>query len=272
MDRTILRGERVPSIGLGTWGLSGRTCRLAVYRALEMGYRHIDTARKYGNERRIGEALAASSVDRDEVFVTTKVWGRNATHEGVHESARESLDRLGVEYVDLLLLHWPNPRVPIEESMLALAELRDEGIARHIGVSNFGPSRLRRARRASDAPLFANQAPFHPYKPQTELVEQCRRREMVLIAYSPLSHGGVSHDPVLRIIGERYDKTPAQVALRWVIQHDGVVAIPRATSPIHQRENLDVFDFELTDDEMDRIRRPSRLRTAFGWVRGRLQR
>ena len=245
---------------------------MAVYRALEMGYRHIDTAWKYGNERRVGEALAASDVDRDEVFLTTKVWARNAGYEDVHDSARESLDRLGVDSVDLLLLHWPNPRIPIEESMLALAELQDEGLTRHVGVSNFGPTRLRRARRASDVPLFADEAPFHPYKPQTELLEQCRRRGMLLIAYSPLNDGGFAGDPVLRMIGERHEKTPAQIALRWTIQHEGVVAIPNAKSPVQQRQNLNVFDFELTDDEMERIHRPSRARTALGWLRGRVLR
>jgi diketogulonate reductase-like aldo/keto reductase len=269
-DRHVtIAGDAVPKLGLGTWRLTGETCYEAVRTALELGYRHVDTAARYGNEREVGRAIADSDVDREDVFLTTKVWGVHASENGVRRSTRQSLDRLDVARVDLLLIHWPNPLVSVGETLGALADCREDGLTRHIGVSNYSQSRLETAIGATDAPIFANQVQMHPHRPRRSLRDFCQREDVMLTAYSPLMHGGAMADDVLADVAAEYDKTPAQVCLRWVVQHDNVVAVPKATSELHQRENLDIFDFSLTPAEMGRIERPSLLRTVFGWVRGR---
>ncbi|WP_254768051.1 aldo/keto reductase [Salinilacihabitans rarus] len=271
VSRVVSNGDvEVPTIGLGTWRLTGNRCRRAVETALDLGYRHVDTAQRYGNERAVGLALAASDVPREEVFLTTKVFGTNAGYDDVLDSTEESLDRLGVDRVDLLLLHWPNPLVDVEETMAAMNRLREEGKARHLGVSNFSRRQFAAARAASDAPLVTNQVQFHPYNPQRELLRYCQDEGVLLTAYSPLAHGGVIHDDTLTEIGARYGKTPAQVALRWAIQHRNVLAIPKASSRAHVAENLDVFDFELSRAEMETVTNASPFRTGLAWVRGRL--
>jgi diketogulonate reductase-like aldo/keto reductase len=279
-DTVTVGGVDVPAIGLGTWRLRGDDCRRTVETALDLGYRHVDTAQAYGNERQVGAAVRSSAVDRDDVFLTTKLDGDSRRDEAVRRSVRESLDRLGTDYLDCLLIHWPNgrppvlpvslPGPPLAETLTAMNELVEDGLVRHIGVSNFGIRLLDEARRLADAPIFANQVQFHPYWDQRRLHSYCRRHDVLLTAYSPLCHGGVLDDDRLAAVGRRYDKTPAQVAIRWVIQHDGVRAVPKATSREHLAANLDVFDFELTETEMDRIRRPSKLRTFAGFVRSRL--
>jgi len=267
--RTVtIDGDDVPTLGLGTWRLTGETCYEAVRTALEMGYRHVDTAERYGNEAEVGRAIADSDVDRGDVFLTTKVWGFHASEPGVRRSARKSLERLGVDQVDLLLIHWPNPLVALSETLGALADCRTDGLTRHIGVSNYSQSRLQSAMAECDAPVFADQVQMHPHRPRRSLREFCREEDVMLTAYSPLMHGGAMNDHVLAEVASNYDKTPAQVCLRWVIQHENVVAIPKATSEAHQRENMDLFDFSLTDAEMARIERPSLFRTALGWIRG----
>ncbi|MFC4246530.1 aldo/keto reductase [Natribaculum luteum] len=263
-------GLEIPTVGLGTWRMTGHTCRRAVETALELGYRHVDTAQKYGNEREVGIAISASDVSREELFLTTKVWGRNARYDDVLESTKASLDRLGVDYVDLLLVHWPNPLVDVAETMAAMNDLHEEGLVRAIGVSNFSVDQLQKAQRASDLPLLTNQVQFHPYEPQRELLAYCQDEEIVLTAYSPLAHGGVVHDDTLTEIGWRYGVSPAQVAIRWAIQHAGVIAIPKAASREHLAENVDVFDFELTRSEMAEITNASSLRSGLAWLRGRL--
>jgi diketogulonate reductase-like aldo/keto reductase len=213
--------------------------------------------------------------------LTTKLDGGSRTDGAVQRSVRESLDRLGTDYLDCLLIHWPNGRPPflpvsvlggppLAETLTAMNELVDEGLVRHLGVSNFDVQLLDEARRLSDVPILADQVQFHPYWDQRRLLSYCRRNDVLLTAYSPLCHGGVLDDDRLVAIGRRYDKTPAQVAIRWAIQHDGVCAIPKATSRDHLAANLDVFDFELAEAEMERIRRPSKLRTFAGFARSRL--
>lgn len=270
MEYATVQGESVPKIGLGTWQLQGETCRQTVRAALEMGYRHVDTAQAYDNERQVGRAIAASAVPREEVFLATKVWPGHRTRESIVNAATSSLARLGVEYVDLLLIHWPHPLASIAEVMVALNDCKGRGLTRHVGVSNFTTEQLQMARAASNAPVFTDQVQFHPYSPQRDLRAYCRAHDVLLTAYSPLARGGVLRDDVLAEIGVKYGKSPAQVALRWAVQQEGVVAIPKASSERHLRENLDVFDFELSDAEMVRVERPSRLRTGASFVRSQL--
>lgn len=272
MEYVSVQGEEVPVLGLGTWNLTDDECVRAVRSALDLGYRHIDTAQDYDNEREVGHAIAASEVPREECFVTTKLWPTNYRYEDVVESTRASLDRLGMEYVDLLLMHWPHVLVPTEETLGAMADLVDEGLVRHVGVSNFSRSRLEEARELSREPLFTDQVQYHPHRDRSDLLEYCQREGIMLTAYSPLVHGGLIGDDRLAAIGERYGKTAAQVALRWLVQQEMVAAIPKATSREHLAANIDVFDFSLSDEEMAEISDPSRLRTVLGMARGRLGR
>jgi diketogulonate reductase-like aldo/keto reductase len=244
----------IPKLGLGTWQNTGRTCVRTVQTALEMGYRHVDTAQMYDNEAAVGEGIARADVDREDVFVTTKVWRSNLRYRDVVESVHASLDRLGLSSVDLLLIHWPHPRVPLEETLSAMVELSEEGATEHIGVSNFTRSQLAAARAATSVPIVADQVLYHPYNDQADLLASCRDHDVALTAYSPLARGDVLSDPVLERIGDRYGKSPAQVALRWLVQQDGVVAIPKATSREHLAANAAVFDFSLSADEMARVR------------------
>ncbi len=190
-------------------------------------------------------------MDRGEVFLTTKVWPNDFAYERVIQKTRESLSRLGTDYVDLLLMHWPNERVPLEETLGAMRSLQEEGNVRHVGVSNFSPSLVEEA--SDHAEIFCNQVKYHPYKDQSPLLEQARQSDYLLTAYTPLARGGVEDDATLREIGETHGKTASQVTLRWLIQQEKVCAIPKATGEDHLRANLDVFDFELFAEEMDRI-------------------
>ncbi|MFD1514747.1 aldo/keto reductase [Halomarina rubra] len=269
MEYVTVQGVEVPKLGLGTWRLTGDDCRNAVQTALDLGYRHVDTAQAYGNERQVGAAIASSDVDREDVFLATKLEGGNRDYDGVLRSTDESLAKLRTDYLDLLLIHWPNRRVPTRETLDAMAELVDDGKVKHVGVSNFKRDALDEARTQADVPIFTDQVQFHPYWDQTDLLDYCAIHDVLLTAYSPLGHGGVLDDPVLAEVGDRYDKSPAQVALRWATQHDPVATIPKATSPEHLEANLAVFDFELTDAEMERISQPSKLRTLSGFVKSR---
>ena len=270
MERVSVRGEAIPKIGIGTWRMDEQTARRAVSTALDLGYRHVDTAQLYENERGVGRAIREAEVDRADVFLTTKInpWHRH--FDTMLESVEESLERLGVDYVDLLLIHWPNPLANLETVMAALDEARDLGLTRHIGVSNFGRDRLDRARELASSPVFTDQVQFHAFWPQRTLLEYAEREALVVTAYSPLARGCLVSDEVVEAVAGKYDKTPAQVALRWVIEHDNVITIPKSTSAAHLAENLDIFDFELTDAEYERIARPSKLRTGACYLRQRL--
>jgi 2,5-diketo-D-gluconate reductase B len=246
-----IKGEKVPSLGLGTWRLSGQECIKAVERAFALGYRHIDTAQMYANEGDVGRGILNSGVGREDVFLVTKVSTSNFSHDSVIRSTHGSLKKLGTEYVDLLLMHWPNPSVPLGETLGAMTELQEEGSVKHVGVSNFPPSMVEEATRY--ATVFCNQVEYHPYRAQDQLLGQAREMDYLLTAYSPVAKGRVSRDVPLREIGEAYGKTPAQVALRWLIQQEKVAAIPKAASENHLRSNFDIFDFELSDEEMERI-------------------
>jgi len=255
-------GAKIPAIGLGTWELRGRTCARIVEQALRLGYRHIDTAQIYENEREVGEGLRASGVKRDEVFVTSKVWPSQFLPKDLERSAKESLARLRLTEVDLLLLHWPNPQVPLADTLGALARVKQAGLARHIGVSNFTVALIEEAVAACPEPLACNQVEYHPYLDQAKVMEACARRGLALVAYSPIAKGRIRNDRALARIGDRYRKTAAQICLRWLVQQN-VSAIPRTSRLERLQENLNIFDFELFEDDMREI-------SAMGTAAGRL--
>lgn len=246
-------GASIPAIGLGTWDLRGGTCVECVKNALDGGYRHIDTAAMYDNEEFVGEGMRASVVSRDEIFLTTKVWPDNAAGGDFQKSVEDSLSRLGLDYADLILLHWPNPDVPVAETMKALCDVKKRGLAKHIGVSNYTTALLEEAVAASSEPLAVNQVEYHPYLDQRALLIACAAHGIALTAYSPLAKGRVFSNPVLMEIGSKYDKSAGQVALRWLVQQKGVVAIPRSSRPERIAEALAIADFKLSDNEMSQI-------------------
>jgi 2,5-diketo-D-gluconate reductase B len=252
MDTTIeIQGTSVPAVGLGTWQITGPACVEAVSDALALGYRHIDTARAYRNEREVGQGIRASGVAREEIFLVTKVPPSSAAPDRLRASCEASLADLGVDRVDLLLLHWPAPQVPLADTLGAMSALRDEGRIAHLGVSNFPPRLLREALEL--APVFNDQVEFHPYERQDELVDTARQRDVLITAYSPLARGRVATDPTLREIGAAHGKTPGQVALRRLLDHPNTCVVPKASSHERRAENLDVFDFELTGEERARV-------------------
>jgi 2,5-diketo-D-gluconate reductase B len=251
MEHQTIRGKKVPSLGLGTYRLTGDACERAVERALAMGYRHVDTAQMYGNEAEVGRGIEDSGVERGEIFLTTKIWPSDFAHDRVISKTRESLKKLRTDYVDLLLMHWPGDGVPLGETLGAMRELQEECSVLHIGVSNFSPSLVEDA--TEHAEIFCNQVQYHPYRNQDALLDQSQKMDYLLTAYTPLSRGGVQDDATLKDIGEAHGKTATQVALRWLVQQEKVSAIPKATGEEHLGENLDVFDFELSEEEMDRI-------------------
>ncbi|MET4260690.1 2,5-diketo-D-gluconate reductase B [Bradyrhizobium sp. S3.12.5] len=245
-------GAKIPAIGLGTWELSGRTCARVVEQALRLGYRHIDTAQVYDNEREVGDGLRASGVRRDDVFVTTKVWTNHFAPHDLERSVKESLVRLRLPAVDLVLLHWPNSHVPLEETLGALAHAKRMGLTRHIGVSNFTVALIEQAVALSPEPLVCNQVEYHPYLDQAKVRAACDRHGMALVAYSPIAKGRIKADQTLAGIGRAHHKTPAQICLRWLVQQN-VSAIPRTSRVERLSENIEIFDFELSDDEMAEV-------------------
>jgi diketogulonate reductase-like aldo/keto reductase len=251
-------GAEIPVMGFGTSGLGSSAAELVAI-ALRLGYRHIDTARKYGTERGVGDGIRASGVPREEIFLTTKVSHENLRPADFARSVETSLRELQVDHVDLLLVHWPNPQIPIGEWMPPLVAAKREGLARHIGVANFTVKLLDEAVRASPEPLVTNQVECHPYLDQTRMIAALRRHGMALTAHCPLARGRLIGDPALSAIAQARRKTLAQIALRWLIQQEIIAAIPRSSRPERIAENLDVFDFRLTADEMDRISALARL-------------
>src|SRR5919108_56633 len=246
-----VQGTRVPALGFGTWLLEGEDAAEGVRDALEIGYRQIDTARAYENEREVGRGIADSGVPRDEIFLTTKVPHDEAAAEQIERAAEESLERLGVDRLDLLLLHWPNGKVPLEETLGAMNRLREDGRTRHIGVSNFPAGLLGQALEL--APIFCNQVEYHPFLGQDRLLELARAHDVLITAYSPLAHGRVPDDETLSRIGRAHGKTAGQVALRWLLDQDHVSPIPKASSHDRRIENFEVFDFDLSPEERAEI-------------------
>ena len=242
----------IPALGFGTGALTGGMSAEAVVAALKAGYRHIDTARKYGTERAVGEALRVSGLPRNDIFLTTKVSHENLRAGDFAKSVDDSLAALKVDYVDLLLIHWPNPEIALAETMPALAKAKRQGLARHIGVANFNIALLDQAIKLCPELLAALQAEYHPYLDQSKLLAAVRQHGLVFIAYCPLGRGRLFGDPVLAEIAGKRGRSVAQVALRWLLQQD-VAAIPFSSKPQRIADNFNVFDFTLTDDEMKRI-------------------
>jgi 2,5-diketo-D-gluconate reductase B len=245
-------GAKMPAIGFGTMELPHRPAEL-VAAAIAAGYRHIDTARKYGTEEHVGEGIRASGIARSELFVTTKVTEENAREADFLRSAETSLIALGLDYVDLLLIHWPQPKVPLTETLGALAKAKRGGLTRHVGVSNFTLAMLEEAVHVCPEPLITNQIEYHAYLPQDRMLAALHRHRMILTAYCPVARGKLLDDPVIGEIAKTRGKTHAQICLRWLIQQPMVAAVPRALEEAHIVENLDVFDFSLSDEEMRRI-------------------
>lgn len=242
----------MPALGFGTWQLENGTAVPLVEKALEVGYRHIDTAQIYGNEQDVGAAIKNSGIKRDELFVTTKIWIDNFADGDLQRSAEISLEKLGLDHVDLLLLHWPKPNPPMAQTLAALNEVRAKGWTRAIGLSNYPSAQLEEAAKLSDAPIATDQVEYHPYLSLKTLKAKADALGVSITAWSPLAQGKVAQDPLLIDIGRAHGKTPGQVTLRWIIQQ-GIIAIPRTSNPARIEENFDVLDFELSEKEMAQI-------------------
>jgi 2,5-diketo-D-gluconate reductase B len=245
-------GAKIPLLGLGTWELRGRTCARVVEQALRLGYRHIDTAEMYDNEREVGEGLRASGVKRREVFVTTKIWPNHFTPHELERAARDCLARLRLSEVDLLLLHWPNPQVPLAETIGALCKVKREGLARHIGVSNFTVALIEDAVTLAGEPLVCDQVECHPFIDQSKMVAACRGHGMAVVAYSPLARGRMRNDRTLAAIAATHARTSAQICLRFLVQRQ-IVVIPRTGKLERLSENAAIFDIVLSEGEMSAI-------------------
>jgi diketogulonate reductase-like aldo/keto reductase len=249
------KGFAIPIIGLGTWALRGRDCARLVEHAIRIGYRHIDTAQMYDNEREVGDGVRASG-KRGEVMVTTKVQPSLLAPHDLERSVKESLAKLRIDHIDLLLIHWPNPRVPLAETLGAMAKMKQAGFVRQLGVSNFTVALLEEAKKVSSEPLVCNQIECHPFLDQHKVIAACRAQGMAVVAYSPIARGNVRGNEVLERIGKAHKKTAAQVCLRFLVQQ-GIVVIPRTSKIERLEENFALFDFALSDVEMAEIGRLS---------------
>jgi len=250
MQTVEVKGFSIPIIGLGTWTLRGRECSRLTEQAIRIGYRHIDTAQMYDNEREVGEGVRASGL-RAEVMVTTKVQPTLLAPTDLERSVKQSLARLRLEVIDLLLIHWPNPRVPLTETLGAMVKMKHGGYVKQIGVSNFTVALLEEANRITPE-LVCNQIEYHPFLDQDKVVVACRKYGMAVVAYSPIARGGAVGDKVLERIAKAHGKSAAQVSLRWLTQQ-GIVVIPRTSKIERLEENMAIFDFELSDAEMKEI-------------------
>lgn len=249
----LVSGHEIPVLGLGTWNLRDEQCKTVIKQALDLGYNHIDTAWMYANQKVIGEALREIGAVRDVLYITSKIWHTHLRYDQVHSQFDECLSDLQTDYVDLLLVHHPGDgTVPMEETLSAFNEIRDAGKARSIGISNFSIEQVDQARSISQAPIATNQVEYHAHSQQEDLLQHCHGLQIPLTAHRPLAVGKIVGDPVLGGIGSTHGKTAAQVALRWLLQK-GMIVIPKASSDPHLRENLDLFDWALTVEEMEKI-------------------
>lgn len=250
---TFKNGNKVPALGFGTWKLVDEDALSSTRKALELGYRHIDTADKYGNHKEVGQAIKDSSINRSEIFVTTKIWHSELKAENVNQSAERFLEELQTDYLDLLLIHWPNKEVSLEETLEAMSQLKKKGIIKNIGVSNFTINHLKDCLKLN-AEVVNNQVELHPTFAQTELDGFCKENGIILTAYSPLGRGADLEIPELILIAQKYDKTVPQVILNWIVER-GIIAIPKATSESHIKANLEALDFELSSEDTEIINR-----------------
>jgi len=244
-----VKGERVPALGFGTYLLKGADCFEGVKHALQLGYRHVDTAQSYENEAEVGAGIAAAGVPRSDVFLVSKLRPSNYLH--AEAATRESLRALGTDHVDLMLLHWPKDDASVKAALEALAKLQAEGAVRHVGVSNFPTAHV--AAASEIVQLFCNQVEYHPFLAQTRVLEQAAELDLLITTYRPLAKGLTADEPLLQELAAKYDKTPQQVTLRWLVQQPRVATIPKSADKRRRAENIDIFDFELTADEVTAV-------------------
>jgi len=249
MERIGSHGLAMPKLGLGTWPMRGEACTRAVLGALALGYRHIDTAKMYGNEAAVGAALAETDVPRADIHVTTKIWPDSLAPAEMRRSVESSLADLRTDYADLLLIHWPHPQMNLAESLGELARLRDEGLAKAIGVSNFNTALLRQAVEEVGAPIACDQVEYHVLLDQSKLLAYARTKGVVVTAYAPLARGELAKHAALQRIARKHGATVEQVALQWLLAQEGVAAIPKAARPESQRTNLDADRLRLDDED-----------------------
>ena len=247
------QNKQIPALGYGTWQLRGDDCRKGVEKALEIGYRHIDTAQIYENEAEVGAGIKSSGLKRSDIFLTTKVWIENLATGVFQKSVDESLKKLKVDHVDLLLIHWPVTNIPFAEQLKALHAVQKEGKTTLIGVSNYTVAQMTEVTEKIGAKVATNQVEYHPYLSQKPLLDYMRAHDMFLTAYCPLARGKVADDPVIAKIARKHNKTAGQITLRWLVQQQNVAAIPKAGSEKHIRENFEIFDFKLDESEMKEI-------------------
>lgn len=249
MHTITTRGNIMPALGFGTYRMTGAVCQQAVESALALGYRHIDTAQMYGNEDAVGAAIEASGVARGDIQLTTKVWWQNLAPDAMRKAMAESLEKLRTPYVDLYLIHWPAPEMDVPAAMETLMALQAEGLARRIGVANFTIALLRQALEEVKAPLMCNQVEYHVLIDQTKLHGYMQSQNLPLVAYAPLAQGRLAEHPALGEIAKKHNATPAQVALKWLLDQKDVAAIPKASRPESQQSNLDALKVTLDDED-----------------------
>lgn len=245
----------IPVLGLGTWQSTGQDCVDVVSQALKMGYEHIDTAQAYGNEKEVAQGIKQSGVSRDKFFLTTKIFPDDMKFEPekLIAAAKRSLADLDTDYVDLLLLHWPDDRVPLSEIIPALCELQKQGLTRHIGVSNFNIANIIEAEKYADVPIVVNQVEFHPFIKQKTLQTFLNNHHILLEAYSPLARGDVFDNEFIKEIADKHNVTPAQISLAWILADKHRIAIPKTANPDHLQGNLDAINVQLSADEIEKI-------------------
>ena len=242
----------IPSLGLGTWELRGRKCRKVVRKSLELGYRHIDTAAMYENESEVGSGIVDSGVDRKEIFLTTKINTTEVNNEGIVDAFHKSLSDLKTDYVDLLLIHWPAFSTNLGDMLEIMYGIKESKKARAIGVSNFNTTLLNECTRLGFEDIYCNQVEYHPFLSQEILLRKMNEMGVIPVAYCPLCRGDVTKDSVIIELSKKYNKTPSQVTLRWIIQQNAVV-IPKSAKKRRLKENIDIYDFEIDNQDMDRI-------------------
>ncbi|WP_377295765.1 aldo/keto reductase [Rhizobium sp. SGZ-381] len=253
MHTVTANGAHIPALGFGTFRMPGADILRILPKALELGFRHVDTAQIYGNEAEVGQVIAGSGIARSDIFLTTKVWVDKYAKADFAASVNESLKKLKTDYVDLLLLHWPQSDVPLSERMESLNAVKKAGKVKNIGISNFNIAMMEEAAKLSEAPIATNQVEFHPYLDQSKLLQAAREKGIALTAYYLMADGKVPNDPLLKDIGARHGKTAAQVVLRFAVQQEGIIALSKTATESRLAENYDIFDFTLSADEMAAI-------------------